>query len=172
MPRGFATKSAQSGHPEMFAYLSAFGAKQTLPYSIEGRRSAHRAALNLAGPLISAGAADALDYKRAMISISGDLIAFDVLPSIFNGNGWGRSSLCGEGCAHASEVPISFALRPRIHSTSGRPEASSGNSRMAVAARACQHGAAHRAGRAGRGTARRTQAPLTHALIGLTRSTN
>ena len=123
-------------------------------------------------PLISAGVADALDYKRAMISISGDLIAFDVLLSIFNGNGRGGSSLCGEGCAHASEVPISFALRPRIHSTSGRPEASSGNSRMAVAARACQHCAAHRAGRAGRGTARRTQAPLTHALIGLTRSTN
>jgi hypothetical protein len=36
------------------------------------------------------GAADALDYKRATISIFGDLIAFDTLLSIFNGERTGQ----------------------------------------------------------------------------------
>src|SRR5262245_10314833 len=65
-----------------------------------------------------------------------------------------------KGWIHASKVPIGSALRPRIHSASGGAEASSGNPRMAVAARAVQYCAFHRARRAGSGTAGRTPAPL------------
>jgi hypothetical protein len=65
-----------------------------------------------------------------------------------------------EGWIHASKVPIRSALRPRIHSASGGPEAPSANPRMAVAARAVQYCAFHRARRAGSGTAGRTPAPL------------
>src|SRR5262245_11037607 len=68
---------------------------------------------------------------------------------------------CGaEGWIYASKVPIGSAVRPRIHSASGGPEAPSANPRVAVAARASQHRALHCAGRAGSGTAERTRAPL------------
>src|SRR5215467_14228261 len=80
--------------------------------------------------------------------------------SIFNERDSGGSSLCAKGWRYASKVPIGPALRPRIHRASGGPEAPSGDSRMAVAARASQYRALPCAGRAGSGTAERTRAPL------------
>src|SRR5262249_11490449 len=65
-----------------------------------------------------------------------------------------------EGWIYAPKVPIGSAVRPRIHSASGGPEAPSANPRMAVAARASQRRAFHCASRAGSGTAERARAPL------------